>query len=281
MSGAISQLGSLFTAAGGGDGLLQALYGIGTSTGTKAGNPVLALNQAERNQTRDVARTAARSDVARDIAAFRAGLARATTPAAALADKAVMKVLMTANGLGDQIGSTALAKKALLSDVSDSNSLVNKLSDTRWKATAKTYDFARQGLARLKDPKVLATLESGYAEVSWRQGLDKTTPGLSDALTFRAQAGKMTSALDILGDPVLRRVVTTTLGLPLQIAFQSVEAQEKAVSTRLDVTKLQDPKFVEKFAQRYLITRANTPDTTNTNANDLTTLAGKSAGLIV
>jgi hypothetical protein len=65
--------------------------------------------------------------------------------------------------------------------------------------------------------------------------------------------------------------VTTALGVPLQIAFQSTEAQQLAISSRLDVTKLQDPKFVEDFIDRFLLAKgaeANKPSTP-----DLTTLS--------
>jgi len=59
-------------------------------------------------------------------------------------------------------------------------------------------------------------------------------------------------------------VVTTALGLPQQIAFQSLEAQENAITNRLDITKLKDPKFVEQFARRFLIVNA-----TNTSSSYL------------
>ncbi len=51
----------------------------------------------------------------------------------------------------------------------------------------------------------------------------------------------------------MRKVVTTALGIPLQIAFQPLQAQEKAISAQLDITKFKDPKFVESFVQRYLL----------------------------
>jgi len=91
--------------------------------------------------------------------------------------------------------------------------------------------------------------------------LNAATPGLSDALTFREMAGDIRSSLQILGDPILRRVVTTALGLPLQIAFQSLEAQQKAIDSRLDVTRFRDPKFVDTFSQRYLLAAADTNGT--------------------
>ena len=165
--------------------------------------------------------------MARDVAAFRAGVDNAKDRRTLLANPAVMKVLLTANGLGDQIPYTALAQKALLSDLSDPKALANTLTDTRWKSAAQTYDFANKGLSVIQDPKVIDTLANAYAEVTWRKSLDATTPGLSNALTFRAQGRTITSVDQILGDPVMRRVVTTALGIPLQIAFQPLRRRRR------------------------------------------------------
>lgn len=211
------------------------------------------LRQAEADKNKRIAETAKEPQVKREIAAFRAGVAQAASAEELLSNPAVMKVLLGANGLTDQEPYLALARKALLSDPSDDKALVNKLSDRRWKSVALTYQFGQKGMAILRDPKVLDTIAQAYAEISWRKSLDETTPGLSDALAFREQAGKVQSTLQILGDPVLRRVVTTALGLPLEIAFQSLEAQQKAVDTRLDITRLHDPKFLESFTQRFLM----------------------------
>jgi len=66
---------------------------------------------------------------------------------------------------------------------------------------------------------------NAYAEVTWRNSLDAATPGLSNALTFRSEASTITSVDQILGDPVMRTVVTTALGVPEEIAFQDLTAQ--------------------------------------------------------
>ena len=237
---------------------LSLLYRSFSSGGVSGGNPVLALAQAEKNQTKQVAAEAKKPEVQRDVAAFRKAVAGAKDVKSLLANPAVQKVLLTANGLGDQIGSTGLVTKALTSKLSDPKSVANVLSNPAWKAAAATYDFANKGLAVLQDPKVLNTVASAYAEISWRKSLDAATPGLSDALTFRETATKVKSAIDILGDPVLRRVVTTTLGIPREIAYQSLEAQEKAINSKVDVKQFKNKDFVESFAKRYLVAAAST-----------------------
>jgi hypothetical protein len=236
---------------------LSVLYGFSSSGSVSGGNPLLALTQAEQDQPKKIAAQAKQPEVQRDVTAFRKAVASAKDVKSLLANPAVQKVLLTANGLADQIGSTGLVTKALMSKTSDPKSLANVLTNKAWKSTAATYDFANKGLAVLKDPKVLDTVANAYAEISWRKSLDATTPGLSDALTFRDAAAKVKNADDILGDPVLRRVVTTTLGIPQEIAYQTLDAQEKAITSKIDIKQLKNKNFVETFAKRYLIEAAS------------------------
>ncbi len=282
---ALPGLASLFAAMGGGgttQSLLGAIYNTGTTgVSLSGGNPITALTNAEQNQTQDIKATAAEPAVARAVAAFTKAVQTASSPQQLLSNPTVMQVLLTANGLADQIPYTALTQKTLLSNVNDSKSLANQLTDARWKPVVQTYDFANKGLSVIQNPSVIATIANAYAEVTWRTSLDATTPGLSNALTFRANASGVTNVDQILGDPVLRSVVTTTLGIPLQIAFQPLEAQQKAITSQLDITKLQDPKFVTQFAQRYLIAMAQAASTTAASQPSLSALAVQAQGLVV
>ena len=279
-------LSSLFAAVSGTSGttasLLGAVYNTGTTgVGLSGQNPITALNNAEANQTQDIKATAAEPAVQRAVAAFTKAVQTATSPQQLLSNPTVMQVLMTANGLADQIPYTALAQKTLLSNANTAGSLVNQLTDTRWKPVVQTYDFANKGLTVIQTPSVISTIANAYAEVTWRTSLDATTPGLSNALTFRQNAKSVTNVDQILGDPVLRSVVTTTLGIPLQIAFQPLEAQQKAVTSLLDITKLQDPKFVQQFAQRYLIAMAQSASANPATQPSMAALAVQAQGLVV
>ncbi len=286
MSGSIGSLGnlvlSLFNSSDSGSavsGLLSTINGGGGSISNV--NPVTALQTAEANSTKDIAQTAADPTVARDIATFRSKVAAATSPAQLLSDPTVLKVLLTANGLGDQAQYPALAQKALLSNTTDSNSLADTLADSTWKSVASTYDFANKGLSVIQNPKVLDTLANGYAEVTWRNSLDATTPGLSEALTFKDEASTITSVDQILGDSTMRTVVTTALGIPEQIAFQDIGAQEQAITSKLDITRFKDPKFVESFTTQYLIAAGNAANGDSSSGSSLDSLAYAARGLVV
>jgi hypothetical protein len=190
--------------------------------------------------------------------------------------------------MSDQIGFTALAKQALTSDPNDSNSLANQLTDTRWKTVGQTYNLSSPGaLASLQSPATIASIANAYATATWEANEDKVTPGLSNALAFKAQAATITTVDGVLGNPTVRNVVTTTLGIPQQIAFQTLGAQEKAISSQLDVSQFQDPKFVESFAQRYLIANAAAvaataaaSSTSSSSSPDMTSLAIQGQGIL-
>ena len=286
MSGSInlsapSYLPALLGSSSPGSSLLATLYGYaGPAAGTV--NPIAALTQAQTGETKQVALIAAEPQIKRDIAQFTQALATAKTPAQLLANPAALKVLLTANGLGDQVSNTALATQAMLADPSQPNSLVNQLTDSRWMTANKLYNFATKGLSVLNTPTSIAAITNGYAEVLWRTGLDQTTPGLSNALDFLQRAKTITNVDQVLGDPTFRAVLTTTLGVPQTIAFQDLTAQEHAISSRIDLTKFKDPAYVTQFTQQYLIAAQQAAALTSGAAPaDLTTLAVQSAGLVV
>ena len=75
-------------------------------------------------------------------------------------------------------------------------------------------------------------------------------------------------------------MVTTALGIPEQIAFQDIGAQEKAITNRLDISKLQDPKFVETLTTQYLLAEQSSASSSSSSSN-LDQLAASAQGLVV
>ena len=69
--------------------------------------------------------------------------------------------------------------------------------------------------------------------------------------------------------------------IPEQIAFQDLNAQEQAISSRLgNVSQFQSPSFVESFVQKYLIANA-AGASSSSSAPDLTTLSIQAQGILV
>ncbi len=259
--------------------LLTTLYSASTSgSAISSGNPILDEKLAEQNQTKDIANEAKDPGVVRDLAAFTKGIANAKDLNSALQNPAVLKVLLTANGLGDQVTYTALASKALQSDPKVATSLVNTLTDTRWKTVATNYSLSSKGLAGLQDPTVQAQVADAYERVTWLNSLNAATPGLAQALQFKQQASSIKTVDQILGDPTNFDVVLTALGIPQQVVYQGISGEEQAVTSKLDITKLQDPTFVNNLTSQYLLAKQAAAQGTSTGSS-LDALAVQAGGL--
>lgn len=269
-SGASSTLGAS-------NAVLGALYSGNANGATPAttfvstGNPVTDLKLAQKQQTRGVAEEGKQPLVQSAIALFKKAVANAKSVKDALANPYVQQVLLTANGLSNYIGQTALVQKAFLSDPNDSKSLVNQLKDSSLLAAVRTYDFAKNGVAELKNAHVQTTLANAYAEVQWRKGLNQATPGLSEALDFQAGAGSIKTVSDVLSNPSYFDLITTALGIPRQIVNQDVQEVNGVISARLDFTKLKDANYVNSLTDTYLLTmqQQNSPSSGSASLESL------------
>jgi hypothetical protein len=223
-----------------------------------AASAVPALRQAlaAGAEERALARLARDPQITRRLEQFTRALEKAPDLKAALRDPRVLGVVLPALGLADGVSQPGLALRALTADPKDKEGLLARLPDRRWKSAAEALNLAERGIAALRDPKVQARLAEGLRRVTWQGELDAGQPGLSDAMLFRERAASAKTAYDVLGDPVLRRVVTGALGLPQQMAVQPVETQARAIASRVDIAKLQNPREVAKLAERYVVATA-------------------------
>jgi hypothetical protein len=251
--------------------MVQALFGVSSSTSTSSGSAAMAIPALQR-ATDDGAEAKGIEQERKDpvsisaLAQFRTALDKADTIETALQDPRILKVLLPALGLSGQEGNAGLVRRALLSDPNDSEGLAAQLGST-WQAAAATLGVHSTGLDGLRDSTLVDNLTNGFLKYQYRTGLDETQAGLSDALYFLESASKATDVYDVLGDAVMRRVVTGALELPDAMAIQSVETQGRAVTSRLSIDSLQDDKAVRKLAERYLIAAANAAAESSSDAS--------------
>ncbi|BDG71502.1 DUF1217 domain-containing protein [Roseomonas fluvialis] len=254
---------------------VQSLFGVQASAGA-AGNAASAIPALRRATTdgaeaKGIAREQKDPVTLTALAQFRVALDKAGSIEQALQDPRILKVIMPALGLPDQVGNPGMVRRALLSDPADTKGLAAQLGST-WQAAAATLGVYQTGLDVLRDPAMVQRMSDAFLKYQYRSGLDDQQAGLSDALYFLESAKNAEDVFDVLGDPVLRRVVTGALGLPQQIAVQSVEAQGRAVTARLKLDDLQDDRAVRKLAERYLITAATNATSAAGQADPMTLL---------
>jgi hypothetical protein len=164
-----------------------------------------------------------------------------------------MQFVMDAVDLGKETDKMGLIKKVLTEKAEDSDALMNKLVDKRFKAAASLLQFGEKGLAKIQRETTKDDLAELYVKNKYSSGLATQNSAVPLALYMKDNAKDVRNTYDILGDSRMRHVVTTALGLPLELANQSVEAQAAAIEKRMKVSDLKDPKFVDKLAKRFLM----------------------------
>jgi hypothetical protein len=246
---------TLFASSASSTSLLGTLVN-GASTATAAQmDPLVALKDAEKNGAKQQAAKAKEPTVKRELEAFERAVKNAKSVDDLLKNDAAMRVILTATDLGDLAQYKGLISKALKSDYLDGESVAAKVGAQRaaiYKATLK-LDFHYSGLQVVQRPSMIQEIKDAYVKSLWRDALDATAPGVSNALAFKEKAATLDTAYKILGDPAGREVVTTALGLPPQIAYQPVTSQAALIERRIDIAKLKSPAYVDMLAKRYLV----------------------------
>ncbi len=154
-------------------------------------------------------------------------------------DRKLMEVLLMAYGLEDQLDLMGRIKVVLKEDTADSNSLSNKLADSKYKTMAADLAlFEEDGFAKLSDESFVNSLVDKYIMAATEKTMGEQDDALRQAAYFARNIDTAEGVYNILGDKVLRSVITKYLELPDQFAVQSVESQAAYIEKRIDIDKL-------------------------------------------
>jgi hypothetical protein len=216
-----------------------------------------ALSVAERQGAALQDRFAARRDVAADMARFRERAPQVTDVEALLKDRRTLTVVLEAFQLESEIDKRAMLRKVLTEDPTAEGSLVNRLTDPRWKQLAQA--FAGRGAAPLASGALVERIVSGALTNRYEKAMGDANPGLREALYFKRMAANVSTIPQMMSDRALATVARGALGLPEQFGLLSFEQQRDLLTRRIDVADFKDPKAVSRMAQRYVAQLAAAP----------------------
>jgi hypothetical protein len=208
------------------------------------------------------------SNIQSDIDYFKTALDKVKTVDELFKNPRLVSFIATATNLSGEEEYPGKMMRILSESVDKSDAVMYRISDNkRYAQAASTLMLGDGGLENIKLATTQDDLVSAYKTAKFEGSISDDNPAVRKARYFENYIGKTTSPYEILGDPILRDVVTTTLGLPAQIAVQPVETQAQTIADHVDITKFTDPKFRESFIKRYLTTydMNNTDSSTNTD----------------
>ncbi len=198
---------------------------------------------------------------------FRANIAKAKTADDLVNDRRLLEVALGAFGLKADINSKAFIRRVLADGTTDRTDLSSRLSDKRYAAMAREFGFGDLGAATGSKgfaDKIIARYEKQvFQEAVGSQNNNlRLALNLGDAIADVAQqtSNKNAQWFTMMGNPPLREVFQTALGLPKSFGALDVDRQlatfkERAQSTfgtdRL--SDLKDPHQQEKLIRLFLM----------------------------
>lgn len=175
--------------------------------------------------------------IKKDIEYFRAQMPKISTPEQLVKDRRLLMFVTSAFALDGEEKFGARIRKVLESDLKDPNSFANRSIDPRYKQLAEAFKYKQFGDFYFKNN--LGDITNRYVRNEFEKSLGQKNPALREAAYFLRTIGDVKDTFQILGDKVLREIVTTALGLPPNIAVQSIETQKRLIDAKLDITKFQ------------------------------------------
>ncbi|MFC2970549.1 DUF1217 domain-containing protein [Acidimangrovimonas pyrenivorans] len=191
---------------------------------------------------------------ARAIARFRDQVGSINTVDDLVGNYDVYSFVMKAYDLKDQMFGKAMMKQILSSDPTDKTSLLNKLTDSRFRTFYNAMGFTSNGQVNVntlkqswQDQVVQRFVEQQYINDEGSQN-----DAVGTVLSFRQKVGGINSWYDVLKDKKVGQFMRTALQIPDGVVAQDLDRQVKLFEDKFDIKKLQDPAEVEKLVSKYV-----------------------------
>lgn len=228
-------------------------------TGWKFLERTLESQQAAFSQSQPVSR-------ATDY--FAQNISKVQTAADLVNDRQLLTVALGAFGLDDDINNRFFIREILEGGTVDDDALANRLSDSRYAEFSSAFGFgdlpvARTGRSGFASEIIQRYEEQQFARAVGAQNNDlrlalNVSEGLDKIVTQNStQAGQWFS---VMGNPPLRNVFETALGLPKSIAGVDIDQQREIFQERagsvLGSENLEDlnaPAMQEKLIRLFLV----------------------------
>lgn len=187
--------------------------------------------------------------------AFRERIANISTPEEFVADFEVYSFVMKAFDLEDQIFGKGMIRKILESDPEDATSLLNRLTDSRFRELHLSLGFTTAEGPQTPDFTGEAFKDAVVDRFYNRQLIndnDAQNSTVGTVLEFRDAADDLDSWFEVLQDEKLTNFFQVALGLPSQISSLDLDKQRELFEEKFDLADLADPSERERLISRYM-----------------------------
>ncbi|OOY08071.1 DUF1217 domain-containing protein [Thioclava sp. F36-7] len=235
----------------------------------------LALNLIDRTQSKQLDQLAKEPQHARAISRFRENIADIHTAADLVDNYDAYSFIMKAFDLEDQMFGKAMMREILSSDSADKTSLVNKLTDPRFRKLYDALGFTNGGTANTNTSSTAwqDKIVDQYVSQQFINGEGEQNATVGSVLEFRQKLDGVKTWYSVLKDKDTAQFMRTALGIPNDVVKLDVERQKQIFEDKFDIAKLKDPKEVDNLISHFVaVSDANNFSTGGAAGNAAVTL---------
>ena len=218
---------------------LLSLFGTSLPSSSPTMTATVGFSIYVQNESQQIAKYSQEATVQQTVSYFKKHISQIKSVDDLTRDPKLLNFVLTAFGLQGAANQPALVAGVLKSDLSKSNSLANELADPRYQQLAKEFNVATFGMSNFSSSQVISDVVNRYLTNAYEGSLDNVNGALHSAAYFLRNIGNVTSAYNILADPVLRNVIQTVTGLPAQIAVLPIQDEANLVNSKIDLKAFQ------------------------------------------
>ncbi|HGG06583.1 MAG TPA: DUF1217 domain-containing protein [Aliiroseovarius sp.] len=222
----------------------------------------------QRTQESQQAAFAASPVVQRDTEYFAENIGKIDTAEELVSDFRLLKVALGAFGLDDDIGNKFFIQKILEDGSIDPDALANKMSDKRYLEFTKAFGFGDFSTPNTKLSDFANTTLEAYRTRQFEVAVGDRDSDLRLSLGLERDLGTvvdLTTTDDgrwftIMGNPPLRKIFETALGLPASFGTLDLDLQltgfrdkAKAVFGNGEISQFEDPEKLEELNRLFLV----------------------------
>lgn len=204
----------------------------------------------------------------RDEAYFRDRIGKVETAAQLVDDKRLLRIALTAFGLEGDTNSKAFIRKVLEGGTLKTDSLANKLANKQYQKFSAAFGFGDFSVPRTRistfPDEILAQFRARSFETAIGTQSNAYRLALNAEREIPAVAARNSSETAkwyvILGNPPMRELMQTALGLPKSLAAIDLDQQVSAMKSKTaavfgsdSVSQFTDPATMEALIRRFVL----------------------------
>ena len=225
------------------------------------------------------------STIKSDADYFRENIGDVQTAEQLVADRRLLSVALGAFGLGDDINNKFFIRRILEDGIVKSDALANRLADERYKDLSEAFGFGDLPIARTQLTNFAEEIVDRFHQKQFQIAVGNQDNDLRLALNTESAITEIASEevsndtkwFRIMGNPPLRQVVETALGLPNSFSQLDLDQQLNVLKDRTasqfgseDVSQFLESDQVDKLVQRFLLRAQVSSSEINSGSTALT-----------